>query len=268
MRLFIFLFLLLISNNIMADKLLYKTLDAILLYDVPNNRSMKLLDLGKEDKYYSIGQIYQKNDSLFFLLYNKVQYLGFLFENEIHEKLYLVENEKCTLISTNILRKTGHNYELELINPNGDRSIEIIERFEERYSPYKKNESCFETNGSIYLKNKDAKILLLESVESKNGILCGYYNPDLSSDRHYLISVYECSKYNRKKHLGGATLVELNIYSKEIKMLNIVGSIPKYSKSGIYILVKKNKGYLLLNKNNNYDCSEKNNMLEAYWILN
>ena len=98
--------------------------------------------------------------------------------------------------------------------------------------------------------------------------ICGYYAPDISPDSKYLVCIYECSRYNGKKIVGNIHLIEMNILDRKVKDLEIIGSEPKYSKSGQYILFRSKDGYSIINKTDNYSVLHLPNIVEAYWIDN
>lgn len=271
MKQFILLLLFIISNYSMADNIIYRTKESICLYNVEKKISYTLLELNKDDKYLSIGKITINGDSLKFILYNSVDYAGFSFKKEIHEHEYLYKDGNCTLFSDNIITNNDNKLYIESIYYDGVKKIFKIENLAERYfNKDFRSDSQFtpiSEDGNIVIK-KDGKIeYLLKSSKIKKDI-CGYYAPDISPDSKYLVCIYECSRYNGKKVVGNIHLIEMNILDREVKDLEIIGSEPKYSKSGQYILFRSKDGYSIINKTDNYSVLHLPNIVEAYWIGN
>ena len=105
-------------------------------------------------------------------------------------------------------------------------------------------------HGNIYLVDKEKKPVIVRElfldkenqyipyinnyVERK--ITYGYYSPVLSSDRKLIICYLERSKHDRKKNIGKNQICEINVQSKEVKLLPLYGIGPSYSSDSNIIL--------------------------------
>jgi hypothetical protein len=253
----------------MADNIIYRTQKSICLYNVNEKASYNLLDLNKNDKYFSIGKITTYGDSLKFILYNSVDYTGFSLKKEIHEREYLYKEGKCILLSNNIITDNDNKLYIESIYPDGSKKVLEIDNLKDRY--FMKNfnlnsNTIFSSEDGNIVMNKDGKPEYLFKSSKSKGNICGYYSPDISPDGKYLVCSYECSGYSGKKIVGDINLVEMNMLDRTVKCLGLIGTNPKYSNSGNYILFRSKNGFSIINKNEDNSILHLSDVIEAYWI--
>jgi len=251
----------------------------IFLYNVEKNETIKLIS---GDKYFQIGSVSYKEDSIFFTLYYD---LSFTLDtkNIIYEKEYLIKEGKCILLAENKIRWAndsiprnleGLKFYLESVKPNGEKTVSVINGYDTLLMRQSRdNKYCrSDMNGNLFIVRDNKKEVLLSSKDKGGGEICGYHSPDLSNDGKYIVCYYACFKYNGKKCTESSNLLEFNVVNGEMKDLGISGSEPRYSQDGNFILYiskgnYKDGGYFfcILDKKN-MNVLVEFSAIEAYWI--
>lgn len=269
-----------ISITVLGNDIIYKSKDAIFLYNVEKRETVKLTNCAKN---FSIGRVLYKDDTISFILYNGIEFAASSSSRVIYEKEYLIKGKECilqanskvTLVNKNqIITLSDDRFYLESVKVNGEKSLSVINSYndlcERYYKHYKYSDSNINYNlgeGSISILEKGKWNCIFKGTKNK-GVLCAYYDANLSLDGIYLIYSYGCFKHNRKK-LISCQLFEMNTKNRTINDLSFLsGSFAKYSEDGQLILYRKNNGhgFAIYGRDNNTTIS-LSEAEEAYWIF-
>ncbi len=277
---FLALLVMMISITVMGNDIIYKSNNAIFLYNIEKKETIRLINCAKN---FSIGRILYKNDAISFILYNDLEFAASSSSRVIDEKEYLIKDKKCilqansklTLVNKNhLITQTDDSFYLESVKVNGEKSLSVINSYndfcERYYNHYKYSDSNINYNideGSISIFEKGKWNCIFKGIKNR-GILCAYYDANLSLDGNYLIYSYGCFKHNHKK-LISCQLFEMNTKNRTINDLSFLsGSSAKYSEDARFILYRKNDGHgFAIYERDNNSTTSLNEAEEAYWIF-